>query len=173
MDKYLSIIKPRTFIAIVMTWLTTFLSLKYKFQYNFDLTLISIAILFPFVIIIRRAFQRREKALGFLSRLKIGIISVKSSIESNTHIFVEKKHKILEVLLRIPKSLNDSWVFYALYTVSIFILTSLVNVQEQLENPFGQGGIDGIKLETFDMDSFLFGKNTFGNKRKTSLKFLN
>jgi len=46
-------------------------------------------------------------------------------------------------------------------------------VKEQLENPLDQGGINDIKLEIFDLDSFLFGKNTFGNKGKTSLKFLN
>jgi predicted membrane chloride channel (bestrophin family) len=248
MEKYLSIIKPRTFIAIVITWLTTFLSLKYKFQYNFDLTMISIAIIFPLVFTIRSAFKRREKALEFLSRFKAGIITVKSSVESNTNITVEEKHEILEALLRIPKSLiaylgpdplpmealradvskvndllierneklkvngllkilgfmrdvhlgientasikthrtptsirayclifiyiypiiympsifyklnesssmNDSWILYALSIVSTFILISLFNVQEQLENPFDQDGIDDIKLETFNLDS--------------------
>jgi len=248
MEKYLSIIKPRTFIAIVITWLTTFLSLKYKFQYNFDLTMISLAIIFPLVFTIRSAFKRREKALEYLSRFKAGIITVKSSIESNTHISAEKKHEMLEVLLRIPKSLiaylgpdplpieslradvskvndllierneklkvngllkvlgfmkdvhigientaaikthrtptsirayclifiyiypviyvpsiyfrlnesnsmNESWVLYTLSIVSTFILISLFNVQEQLENPFDQDGMDDIKLETFDLDS--------------------
>lgn len=210
--------------------------------------MISIAIIFPLVFTIRSAFKRREKALEFLSRFKAGIITVKSSVESNTNITVEKKHEILEALLRIPKSLiaylgpdplpmealradvskvndllierneklkvngllkilgfmrdvhlgientasikthrtptsirayclifiyiypiiyvpsifyklnesssmNDSWILYALSIVSTFILISLFNVQEQLENPFDQDGIDDIKLETFNLDS--------------------
>jgi hypothetical protein len=49
--------------------------------------------------------------------------------------------------------MNDSWILYALSIVSTFILISLFNVQEQLENPFDQDGIDDIKLETFNLDS--------------------
>lgn len=210
--------------------------------------MISIAIIFPLVFTIRSAFKRRGKALEFLYRFKAGIITVKSSIESNTNLTVEKKHELLEALLRIPKSLiaylgpdplpietlrpyvskvnellierneklkvsgllrisgfmrgvhlgientasikthrtpatirayclifiyiypiiyvpsilykknesspmKDSWILYALSIVSTFILISLFNVQEQLENPFDQDGIDDIKLETFYLNS--------------------
>jgi hypothetical protein len=41
----------------------------------------------------------------FSSWVKTGIITVKSSIESNPKISKEKKHELLELLLRIPKSL--------------------------------------------------------------------
>jgi hypothetical protein len=105
MEKYLSVIRPRTFIAIAITWLTTFLSLEYKFQYNFDLTMISLVIIFPLVFTIRSAFKRREKALEFLSRFKAGIITVKSSVESKPKISIEKRQELLELLLQIPKSL--------------------------------------------------------------------
>jgi hypothetical protein len=248
MEKYLSIINFRTLIALGITWFATFLTIRFNFQYNFDLTMISIAIIFPLVFTIRSAFKRREKALEFLSRFKAGIITVKSSIESNTKISSKEKDDVLEILLRIPKSLisylgpeplpieslradvskvndmlihmnnkvkingllkvlgfmrdvhigientaaiklhrtptsiraycllfiylypiiyvpsilyrlnessslNDSWILYSLSIVSSFILISLFNVQEQLENPFDQDGIDDIKLETFDLDS--------------------
>jgi hypothetical protein len=39
-------------------------------------------------------------------------------------------------------------------------------VKEQLKNPFGQGGINGIKLEIFEKDSFLFGKTPSGIKER-------
>lgn len=254
MEKYLSVIRPRTFIAIVITWLTTFLSLEYKFQYNFDLTMISLVIIFPLVFTIRSAFKRREKALEFLSRFKAGIITVKSSVESKPKISIEKRQELLELLLQIPKSLiaylvpdplpietlrtqvtefndlligqneklkfsnllqilgfmrdahsgientvaikshrtptymrayclvfiyiypiiyvlfiyfklnestsmNDSWILYSLSITSAFILISLFNVQEQLENPFDQDGMDDIKLEEFDLD-LLYLENT-------------
>lgn len=247
MEKYISIIKPKTFVALFITWLTTFFSLKYGFQYNFDLTMISLAIIFPLVFTIRSAFKRREKALEFLSRFKAGVQTVKSSVESNPKIPEDKKSEILEVLLRIPKSLiaylgpeplpieelrsqitrvndlliqqgeniknnsllkilgflrdihlgventaaikihrtptsiraycllfiylypiiyvpsiyyrlneassmSDSWILYTLSIVSTFILISLFNVQEQLENPFDQDGIDDIQLDKFDLD---------------------
>ncbi len=245
MEKYLSIIKPRTFIALVITWLATFFSLEYNFQYNFDLTMISLAIIFPLVFTIRSAFKRREKALEYLSRFKSGILTLKSSIESNSKLAPEKKSEMLELLLQVPKSLilylgpeplpleelraqvtkiNDllieqkdkiktncllkilgfmrdvhigientvaiknhrtptsirayclifiyiypliyvpsiyfrlnenasgSWILYSLSLISTFILISLFNVQEQLENPYDQDGIDDIKLEAFDLD---------------------
>jgi len=56
-------------------------------------------------------------------------------------------------------SMNDSWVLYSLSIASTFILISLFNVQEQLENPFDQDGLDDIKLEEFDLDS-LYLENT-------------
>jgi hypothetical protein len=55
--------------------------------------------------------------------------------------------------------MNDSWVLYSLSIASTFILISLFNVQEQLENPFDQDGLDDIKLEEFDLDS-LYLENT-------------
>jgi hypothetical protein len=39
-------------------------------------------------------------------------------------------------------------------------------VKEQLENPPDQGGINGIKLEIFDLDSFLFGKTPLEIKER-------
>jgi hypothetical protein len=55
--------------------------------------------------------------------------------------------------------MNDSWILYSLSIASAFILISLFNVQEQLENPFDQDGMDDIKLEEFDLD-LLYLENT-------------
>jgi hypothetical protein len=46
-------------------------------------------------------------------------------------------------------SVNDSWILYALSAVSTFILISLYNVQDQMENPFDQRGLDDIQLNDF------------------------
>jgi hypothetical protein len=46
-------------------------------------------------------------------------------------------------------SLNESWIVYALSAISTFILISLFNVQDQMENPFDQKGLDDIRLNDF------------------------
>ena len=43
--------------------LTVFLSYWFEFSYDVDITLLSIAIVFPLVFTIRGSFRRREKAL--------------------------------------------------------------------------------------------------------------
>ena len=44
---------------------------------------------------------------------------------------------------------EDSWIIYGLGVMHGFILISLYNVQNALENPFDQIGLDDIKLEEF------------------------
>jgi hypothetical protein len=70
MNRYLSIINTRTALALGISFLTSYVTLARQFQYNFDLALISIAIIFPLVFTIRSAFRRREKALEFYHFLK-------------------------------------------------------------------------------------------------------
>jgi hypothetical protein len=49
---------------------------------------------------------------------------------------------------------NDSpdWVVYALSCVTGFILISLFNVQDQMENPFDQHGLDDVKVKSFGLE---------------------
>lgn len=49
-------------------------------------------------------------------------------------------------------SKSDPWILYTLALISTFILISLFNVQEQLENPFDQDGIDDVKLDMFEWE---------------------
>lgn len=48
-------------------------------------------------------------------------------------------------------SLNESWIVYLLSVISTFILISLYNVQDQMENPFDQHGLDDIRLNDFKL----------------------
>jgi hypothetical protein len=54
----------------------------YQFEvvYNIDLTLMSIAIIFPLVFTIRGAFRRREKALEHLSLFRAGLKTIENII---------------------------------------------------------------------------------------------
>ena len=52
---------------MVIALVSLLFSYQYTLIYNIDLTLISIAIVFPLVFTIRGSFQRRENALEHLS----------------------------------------------------------------------------------------------------------
>ena len=56
---------------------------KQEIIYDIDLTLISIAIIFPLVFAIRGAFRRREKALEHLSKIRSSIMSIKFAFMTN------------------------------------------------------------------------------------------
>lgn len=73
MNKYLIVINHRTALVIVVTLLLTKLVSYFNLSLDFDLTLLSIAILFPLVFTIRGSFRRRENALEYLSEFKTGL----------------------------------------------------------------------------------------------------
>lgn len=244
MNQYLSIINARTAIALAISLVVSHLTFLYSFQYNYDLSLISIAIIFPLVFTIRSAFRRREKALEYLSRFKAGLITVDHCFQENKKLEDVKKQEIQYTIKNITLymvdylgtktctkeklieeigkiflfikansetigngaalkifrfmkdvydsaenimavnqhrtpiairayclifiyiypiiytpalynklhdgiSLNESWMVYALSSMSTFILISLYNVQDQMENPFDQHGLDDIRLNDF------------------------
>ena len=209
-----------------------------------DLTLISIAIIFPLVFTIRGSFRRREKALEHLSEFRSTLKTFSYFMRSNeklteedqedaskmminlsntlmTHLksnemdttdidtcmlgfyeYVNSKEgkissKSKERLFRIMKDLHEtienvhainihrtpislkayclifiyifpliyaptiihkvgpdkgSWITYFIVLMSQFILISLYNIQNQLEYPFDDDGMDDIKLDNFRID---------------------
>lgn len=244
MNKYLSILNVRTVYAFGISVLVSYVTLAFNFQYNYDLALISIAIIFPLVFTIRSAFRRREKALEYLSRFKAGLITVRDSVleikkldnsrkeevkgiireisvslhqylgsrtstkedvqEKISRVFafiqlngenigtgtalkifrfMKEVHYSSENIIAVNQhrtpiamrayclifiyiypfiytpalyhklhdgiSLNESWIVYFLSAISTFILISLYNVQDQMENPFDQKGLDDIRLGDF------------------------
>ena len=70
MIKFVGIINHRTLIAMGIALVSLFICYRYTLIYNIDLTLISIAIIFPLVFTIRGSFWRRENALEHLSRFR-------------------------------------------------------------------------------------------------------
>ncbi len=244
MNKYLSILNGRTFFAIGISLIVSYATMAHQFQYNYDLALISIAIIFPLVFTIRSAFRRREKALEYLSCFKAGLITVDNCFQESKKLDQDKKTEIQLIIKTIPAlmvdylgpktcsqdklneevqkvfhfikqnneqigsgtaikifrfmkdvhesisnivavnnhrtpisirayclifiyiypiiytpalynklhdgiSLNESWIVYILSAISTFILISLYNVQDQMENPFDQKGLDDIRLNDF------------------------
>jgi predicted membrane chloride channel (bestrophin family) len=241
MSRYLVILNFRTFIALTISLLVPFVAYKFNVSYDIDLTLISIAIIFPLVFTIRGAFRRREKALEHLSLFRASLKTVanlilsskleetdmkkglelvnnsnqdlfkflQSSGETTKHDnnlnelfdFLNSKKSIigggtLQKIIRFlkdtidsadnlvaidrhrtPISLkayclifvyifpmiytptiiykigieNPSWITYFIVILSEFILISLYNIQDQMEYPFDDEGLDDINLDIFKM----------------------
>lgn len=217
---------------------------KFNINYNVDLTLLSIAIIFPLVFTIRGSFRRREKALEHLSEFRSTIKTVKYFLESNPElpdeskkeaerILLEINHKVLDHLSKVDSSLKDlddiihqiynfildknefipsrlrekvfrfmknmhesienlhaihshrtpislkayceifiyifplvyaptiiyniglngvEWISYFVVILTQFILISLYNIQNQLEYPFDNIGMDDINLDNFRIE---------------------
>ena len=244
MNKFITIINYRTLISILIAIATLLLAYKFNVYYNIDLTLLSIAIIFPLVFNIRGSFRRREKALEHLSQFRSALKTVhyffmigpgltekeKREISSilleisnklmiylrnnhyNTKDLDESIHKVFEFIIEknaiIPKRERDKifrfvedlhesvenlnaihvhrtpislkayceyfiyifpliygpamiykigvnspiWITYFIVIFSEFMLISLYNIQDQMEYPFDEVGLDDIDLDIFKFD---------------------
>jgi len=224
--------------------LTTFVCYYFNIVYYVDLTLLSIAIVFPLVFTIRGSFRRREKALEHLSKFRSALKTVHYFINSTNQLPEESKKEMSDILVQISdktmehlgsnnqntkdldliinkvhtftqvndanistklrdrifrfmKDLHESlenlhainthrtpislkaycklfiYIFPFIYAPTIisevgqdnapvityfvvvlteFILISLYNIQDQLEFPFDDDGLDDIKLDAFKLD---------------------
>lgn len=108
MNKYLIVINLRTALVIIVTIIATKIVQVFNLSLNFDLTLLSIAILFPLVFTIRGSFRRREKALEFLSEFKTGLTLCLFSIDLNEKIPDELKQKFKDII----SSISDNLIGY-------------------------------------------------------------
>ena len=74
--KYTGALNIRTVISLIISVIATWIAYKYQLAFNLDLTLISIAVVFPLVFTLGSAFQR-ERALEHLGRAKGALASIK------------------------------------------------------------------------------------------------
>lgn len=244
MGQYISILNYRTLLVIMISVITIFLAFRFHINFSVDLTLISIAIIFPLVFSIRGSFRRREKALEHLSQFRSSLKTINSFILSKNEMSEELKKEFSEIIVEISemvvnhlqnkdsntkdldsvidkvyefitdkdefisRSLRDKvfrymnelqesienlraihihrtpislraycivfiylfpliyaptvisdigvdkpqWMTYFIVLISEFILVSLYNIQDHLEYPFDDVGLDDIKLENFKID---------------------
>ena len=224
--------------------LVTYVTLHFNLGYNVDMTLLSIAIIFPLVFNIRGAFRRREKALEHMSQFRASLKTVYFYLQLSFDLKPEDKKKLETIVEdisrkviihlreteedttaidqaidelqefiiflrkdissrirdrifryvnniqegfenvhainthRTPKALkayclvfiyvfpfiyaptivynigvdNNFWIVYLLVVATQFILMSLYNIQDQMEYPFDDIGVDDIKLENFQIN---------------------
>jgi len=103
--KFLGIINHRTLIAMVITLASLLFSYQYTLIYNIDLTLISIAIIFPLVFTIRGSFQRRERALEHLSLFRGALKAIYYCFMGNKKMDQTNKNIVSGILTDISDSL--------------------------------------------------------------------
>jgi uncharacterized membrane protein len=105
-NKYLVIINFRTIIALVITLIVLWLSYIFNFSYNIDLTLLSIAIIFPLVFNIRGSFKRRERALEYLSRFRSALLTLNYYFRNSPKLTEDDKNEITNILLEIGNEIT-------------------------------------------------------------------
>jgi hypothetical protein len=105
MNKYLVVLNFRTLIAMVIAMITLWLSYVFNFSYNIDLTLVSIAIIFPLVFNIRGSFQRRERALEYLSQFRSALVTLNYYFNNSPKLLDDDKREITNILLEISHEL--------------------------------------------------------------------
>ncbi len=243
LQKYLAIIDQKTGQVLLLSLAITYLCLEYGFGFNLNVTLFSIAVIFPLVFTMRQAFRKRDSVIRLLSTFKSSLNATYFSFASNGKLTEEEiafvgsnlnsvskmffdvlkggelkqqqvREKLNEVFdfmnskrdvistgtaLKIIRFLKDvdgsfentvglkihgtpislrayclvfiyifpfifaptlvydlgdspQWVVYILSALHGFILISLYNVQDDMEDPFDQVGLDDIKLEEFHFD---------------------
>ena len=92
--KYTSALNYRTLISVIISFIATKIAYYYNLVFDLDLTLISVAVVFPLVFTLGSAFQRREKALEHLGRAKGALASIKYCFSASKNIVDEEKEKI-------------------------------------------------------------------------------
>lgn len=82
----------------IISVIVTYLSIHFNLDFNVDLTLLSIAIVFPLVFNIRGAFRRREKALEHMSQFRSAMKTVYFYIQMSFNLKKEDKDKLEGIL---------------------------------------------------------------------------
>ena len=107
MIRYLSIINHRTLVTLLLSFALPFFTYKFRIIYNIDLTLISIAIIFPLVFAIRGAFRRREKALEHLSLYRGALRTIEYFFVNSANLGDDAKEKSKKLLVDLSNSFLD------------------------------------------------------------------
>ena len=104
---YITVVNYRTLISILISIFATWVSYKFNLIFNLDLTLISVAVIFPLVFTLGSAFQRREKALEHLGRAKGALTAIKYCFSFSNKIEESEKEKIYEEVKNVKTELID------------------------------------------------------------------
>jgi predicted membrane chloride channel (bestrophin family) len=105
MIKYTTIINYRTLISLLIAAVTLYFGFAMNMSYSIDLTLLSIAIIFPLVFNIRGSFRRREKALEHLSQFRSALKTIHYFFMSCKNLTENDKHEISNILQEISNEL--------------------------------------------------------------------
>ena len=146
MNQYFSIINKRTLFTLIISIIVPYVCYFYNIKYNIDLTLISIAIIFPLVFAIRGAFRRREKALEHLSRFRGSILTLQHCFATNSKLSDDKKIEIHDNIAAISDKLL---IHLKTSEISIQQIDSVINKIEQFVHNNEEAISGGFRLKIF------------------------
>jgi hypothetical protein len=98
MNKYLAIIDMKTLVLSVVCVAVTYFCYVNNIAYDLNITLFSIAVIFPLVFTIREAFKRRDNALKFLSQFKSSLCSVHYCFEQCRKLDAARRDEVAQLL---------------------------------------------------------------------------
>ena len=102
---YKAAINSRTLIAVLLAILATWISYRFNLIFNLDLTIISVAVVFPLVFTLGSAFQRREKAMEHLGRTKGALAAINYCFAYSKKLNDTEKQKIYAEVKNVKKEL--------------------------------------------------------------------
>ena len=105
MNKYLVVLNFRTLIALAIALVTLVICYIFEFSYNIDLTLVSIAIIFPLVFNIQGSFKRRERALEYLSQFRSALLTLNYYFKNSPKLTEDDKREMTNILFEISNEL--------------------------------------------------------------------
>ncbi|MEZ7830576.1 MAG: hypothetical protein QMC06_03405 [Gammaproteobacteria bacterium] len=108
MQKYLATINHRTGFVLLLCVVVTYVCLLFGFQFNLNMTLFSIAVVFPLVFTMRESFKRRDRIIALLSVFKSSINAVYYCFANNGKLSDEKKEYVGEKLQTISELFFDA-----------------------------------------------------------------
>lgn len=108
MNKYLAIINGSTLVVMLLSVVVTALAFRFGVSYDIDITLFSIAVIFPLVFTIREAFKRRDAALKFLSTFKASMSSVHYCFAQCRKLSTDQQKTVVENLERVSAAFMDA-----------------------------------------------------------------
>lgn len=94
-------------MVLIVSIITTYLAFSFSISFYVDLTMLSIAIIFPLVFTIRGSFKRREKALNHLSKFRSALKTVHYFVMSSPELTEESKVEMTDILINISNQTMD------------------------------------------------------------------
>lgn len=98
MQKYFAILDRKTFYVLLLCTVIAYFCQLVDFSFNLNVTLFSIAVIFPLVFTIREAFRRRDSIIRLLSIFKSSANAVYYCFASNRNLTPEHKQFVAEKL---------------------------------------------------------------------------
>lgn len=143
----LSVFNPRLFFILIETVIVFFLYREFQINIDFDISIVSIAIIFPLVFSITSAYQRRQEAIG---------------------LFLDFRNKIIDltnIFYAVDKIEEKDYTL--LFNKLAGIQTSLINY---LENESSKEDFEQIRQERKDVLRIIDNrKQLFNEREKDSL----